>query len=129
MAKQKTVVSGRTVREWGIDNAPDLVAAPREGESFARGRISKELVSRYEEATGNVYSPGHRDERVFEVAEVTRDKNGRKRTTKRSLTLTQVRELAGEVCGSRGLPSAAALEAASEALSQQAQARKDAARA
>jgi hypothetical protein len=130
MGKQKTPVSGNTVRTWGAEHAPDLVAVPRDGETFARGRISKALVERYEdENPGMVYVAGTKDERTFEVPEVTRDKRGRKRTTKRTLTLSQVRELAGDAMGSRGLPSAAALAAASERLSEQAQARKASANA
>lgn len=128
--KQKTPASGNDVRGWGIANRPDLVAEPREGETFARGRVGKALVEAYHEANPDrVYTPRHKNERTFELTESTRDSKGRKRSRKVSVTLSQVRELAGELAKAKGVPSNAALEAAAEELSNRAQARKDEARA
>lgn len=128
MAKQKTIeVGGNEVRTWGQTNRPDLVSVAREGEKFARGRIRNELVAAYEEANpGHKYVAGHQTERTFELTERTKDSKGRNRSRKVEVTLSRVRELAGEACGSRGLPSATALEVAEIALSAEAQARKTA---
>ena len=127
MAKRNVTVGGNEVRVWGLDNRPELVSVKRDGEKFARGRIRKELVEAYQEANPtHVYVPGHKTERTFELTERTQDSKGRNRSRKVEVTLSRVRELAGEVCAQRGIPSAAAIEAASDALSAEAQARKSA---
>jgi hypothetical protein len=125
MAKRTVEVGGNEVRAWGIENAPTLVAAPREGETFARGRISNALVLAYETANpGNKYVAGHKSESIYTLTERTTDARGRNRSRKVEVSLSQVRELAGEGFSSHGVPSAEALAAAEETLSAQAAARK-----
>ena len=115
--KNHTPASANEVRQWGLDNGQD-VPAPREGESFARGRISKALVEAYETANPDrEYVAGYKPERTFTLTVTKFDKRGRRRTSKVEKTLSQVRELAGLATNSKGVPSAEALATAEAALS------------
>jgi hypothetical protein len=116
--RNRTPASANEVRQWGVENGHD-VPAPREGETFARGRISKSLVEAFETANpGREYVAGHKPERTFTLTVTKQDKRGRKYSRKVEKTLSQVRELAGLASNAKGLPSAESIAAAEAALSE-----------
>jgi hypothetical protein len=116
--RNRTPASANEVRAWGLENGQE-VAAPREGESFARGRISKALVEAFESANPDrEYVAGHKPERTFTLTVTKQDKRGRNYTRKVEKTLSQVRELAGLASNAKGLPSAEAIATAEAALSE-----------
>lgn len=116
--RNRTPASANEVRSWGLANGQD-VPAPREGENFARGRISKALVEAYETANPDrEYVAGFKPERTFTLTVTKQDKRGRNYSRKVEKTLSQVRELAGMASNSKGVPSAENIAAAEAALSE-----------
>lgn len=82
-----------------------------------RGRIAKATIEQYETETGNRVATGHKPEKTVTVTVGKVTKSGAYRTRKVQKPLSEVRSLAGELAGTRGVLSAKALEAASAALS------------
>lgn len=116
--RNRTPATANEVRQWGAENGHEA-PAPREGETFTRGRISKSLVEAYETANPDrEYVPGFRPERTFTLTVTKQDKRGRRYSRKVEKTLSQVRELAGMASNAKGLPSAENIAAAEAALSE-----------
>lgn len=122
MGKRKgTEVSASEVRVWAAesgnyDGAKFLT--PREGEKAARGRLPKEVIEAYQEATGNTVVTGKRstEPAPVELTVTKQDKRGRNYSRKVTKTRAEVLELAGEAANRRGVLSREILDRAAAAL-------------
>ena len=104
MSKRKTVVGVAAVREhYGLPKT--------------RGRIAKSVIEQYETETGHKVETGFKAESKVTLRVTKVDAKGHKRTRKVEKSLAEVRALAGESAGKRGLLSAKAVAAAEAALS------------
>lgn len=111
MAKNRTAVSGNTVRSF-------LLANPVEGVSVkdTRGRLPKAGIEAFEAANPTqVYVPGTKDESKVTLTVAKPLANGKTRKTKVEVSVSEARTLAGEAAGQRGILSEKAILAASEA--------------
>lgn len=102
----KSTATAADVRTWAVAEGH-----PAGG---SRGRLPKETIAAFNEANEAQYAPASRDERKVTVEVVKRDKSGRKRKSKRTMTVPEARAVLG-VEGKKGRIS---LKALSEALSE-----------
>jgi len=111
MAARKTV-GVEAVREFARENKIKGAFTAEK----ARGRVPKALIERFEKETGQNVGVGFKAEKTVGVKVSKVTKSGRRtRTVQKSIA--EVRSLAGESAGLRGVLSATALAAAGQALS------------
>lgn len=82
-----------------------------------RGRLPQAAIEAFEKETGLTYKPGHKVEKSVTLTVSKVDSKGRRSRRKVTKTLSEFRALAGDLAGSRGVPSKAAIEAVEASLS------------
>lgn len=113
MGKRKTVVGADAVREFG--RAKGATGAWVKEQT--RGRLPQEWVATYEKETGNKYVAGFKPEVKVPLRPTKVDKNGKRRARPVEKSIAEVRALAGDAAGARGVLSEKAIAAAESALS------------
>mgnify|MGYP006194616787 CR=1 FL=1 len=82
-----------------------------------RGRLPAEWIARFEKETGKRYVAGFKPETKVTLRPTKVDKNGKRRVRPVQKSLAEVRALAGDAAGARGVLSEKARNAAESALS------------
>lgn len=115
MATKSKQATAETVRTWAREQGTFTGNFLNEN---TRGRLPKTVVEAFEKSTKMTYVAGLKAEPTITLKVTKTDSKGHKRSRKVEKTLGEVRALAGEAAGKRGVLGKGAIAAAEAALSE-----------